>query len=147
MYCLKRDDGAEFRLDSGIWEVVLELAYVYGWRPAGTESPRTSAWRSRRGASDGLAWDARDYFSHESQRVARVDASALAQALQRAVQQIPDRLLPDDDGRGAVDTGSPATFPSRASVVAEGLSVRRKRSLHRFAVFARSGGFTIDGSE
>jgi hypothetical protein len=89
-------------------------------------------------------WDSHDYFSHESQRVGQHDASALAEAVLRALEDIPDRIAFRPEDRGAVGVGAPSPIPSRASAIADGLSVQRRSAMHRFVVFADRGGFTID---
>ena len=62
------------------WDALLQLAYCYGWRPAGT------------------TWDARDsyrytaYFANEGQFVTPSDAGAWADTLERAVNEIDDNF-------------------------------------------------------
>lgn len=142
-YRLTRDDGVKLDVDGGTWERALELAYLYGWKPAGTESPRTDGWRGRGPAP---MWDAQDYFSQQAQHVGTDDACALATAVASALRQIPDEAAP----RGRHTSPAPRTatspMPSRASAVSEGLSPTRKGVLRRFAAFATRGGFTIAGT-
>jgi hypothetical protein len=141
-YRLSRDDGARLDVHGSAWEAALELAYLYGWHPAGTETPQTDAWRNSRPSSAGPAlWDAQDYFSRQLQHVGQRDARALAQALDRALHQI------QDEGPAATRVHARASpMPSRATARAEGLSVSRRTAIGRLAAFANAGGFTIAGS-
>jgi hypothetical protein len=142
-YGLSRDDGVRLVVNGNDWEAALELAYLYGWKPAGTEAPRTDAWRNHRPSSVGaLVWDAKDYFTRHQQHVGPHDARALAQALQRAVVQI--ELPREESSAGAPTRSSPLS--SRATARAEGLSASRRKALGRLATFATEGGFTIAGA-
>jgi hypothetical protein len=143
VYRLTRDDGTELRLSGSIWEDALELGFLYGWRPVGTETPRTEAWRCRRDPARVSTWDSRDYFSHESQHVGEVDAHSLARAIQRALLQIPD--CGSERERSSVSDGKEADspVPTRASTIAAGMSSPRKNQMRDFAAFASDGGFTI----
>jgi hypothetical protein len=146
MYRLTRDDGVELRVSGSIWEAALELAYLYGWRPAGTQTPQTEAWRGRRLPSSAPAWDSQDYFSRESQRVGRDDARFLAEAVLRALLHIPDGGPRSEPAGIAAGTVHPSPMPSRASAVAEGLAVSKRNVMRRFAAFADCGGFKIDSA-
>ncbi len=132
-------------MSGGAWEAALELAFLYGWKPAGTNSPRTEAWKSRQAVNGAPVWDSQDYFSYESQRVGRADACALSQAILRAMGQIPDGGPTREDHRRPVGPILPSPIPSRASAIADGMSTYRRNVMRRFARFADSGGFTIDG--
>ena len=92
-YRLTRDDGAQIDVAGVVWESVLELAYRYGWRPTGTDAPRTSA-LSR--------WTRADYFSASSQYVRAVDARELGTAALRGDADrgggTPDREAKRDAG-------------------------------------------------
>jgi len=136
-YGLTRDDGAQLRVSGDAWESSLELAFLYGWRPVGTEAPRTAAWR-RSAESGGPAWD-HNYFTHESQHVTATDARALAEAVFRALRAVPDAA--SGVGPSATKKGSP--LPSRATASAAGLSLVRRRRIRGLALFAERGGFTI----
>jgi hypothetical protein len=141
VYRLKGDDGAELRMNDGIWESALELACLYGWKPAGTEAPRTAAWHGRRTAQGPATWNGRDYFSSESQHVADRDSRALADALRRALQQVETTPRVD-----AAVAGGGSPLPSRASARADGLSLSKRKSMSRLAEFAARRGFTIDAA-
>ena len=141
VYRLTRDDGTELRLSGSTWEDALELGFLYGWRPVGTETPQTEAWRTRRVLERPPTWDSRDYFSHESQHVGKMDANSLATAILRALLQIPDCVVRRDRAEAVSHATSPV--PTRASTIAAGMSSPRKNLMRDFAMFASSGGFTI----
>lgn len=140
-YRLTRDDGEEILVRGSTWESALELAFLYGWRPAGTETPPTGAWRSRR--ATGARWDSSDYFSHQSQHVGEADARALAKAVDSALLAIPDWSSNAAKGSAADACVARTPVPSRASAVADGLSDPRRNLVRKVAAFASRGGFTI----
>jgi hypothetical protein len=143
VYLLTRDDGEELRLSGGVWEAALELAYLFGWRPAGTEAPPAAGRRAGRSAARAGAWDRQDYFTLGSQHVAREDACALAAAVHCALARIPARAsCAGDRGRAAHDA-SRSPVPSRTSAIADGLSLSNRKLMSRFATFAARDGFTI----
>ncbi len=150
-YRLIRDDGKELRVHGGIWESVLELAYLYGWKPAGTEQPETEAWHLTRRRGPESTWEPRlwnscDYFSGESQHVGHEDARNLAKAVLRGLSNIPDRASSTAKSPSRHRTlyrhsnSGASTFPS----VVDEFSARRKSAARRVALFAERGGFTID---
>ena len=145
MYRLTRDDGAELCVSGNLWESALELGFLYGWKPVGTETPDTDAWRGRRPGLTSPVWDRSDYFSHHGQRVRAADARALSEAVLCALQHIPE-VGPDEDRPSIVETAPTSPVPSRASAVADGLSISKGKLMRRFAAFANAGGFTIGGS-
>jgi hypothetical protein len=141
VYRLIRDDGTELRVSGSVWEEALELGYLYGWRPVGTETPQTETWRARRVHAREPGWDSRDYFSHESQHVGVSDAHALSKAILRALIEIPEWSSERERHVLADNLSSPV--PTRASTIAAGMSSPRKSLMRDFAAFARCGGFTI----
>jgi hypothetical protein len=72
-----------------IWPVLLKLAQAYGWKPAGT----------RLYIGDGkdikrvIEWDG-NYLDMAGQIVMDEDAASLADALDRALPDIPDHEIP-----------------------------------------------------
>jgi len=138
VYRLTRDDGVVLLVNGTVWESALALGYVYGWRPAGTDRPQPGSSDQPR---DGAPWDSRDYFSCHSQHVGHADARALAMAVYEALLQIPGA----DRASGSAPAGPIATAHRRrqAAVIAEGLTLHRKRSMSRLVDFADRGGFTI----
>jgi hypothetical protein len=146
-YRLTRDDGVGLQVNGNAWETALELAYLYGWKPAGTDAPEAGSWLDQRTSTEALSWDRQDYFSHQSQRVGREDARALAGGVSRALADIADKASRLAVGREVFLEVIPAgCLPSRASALADGLSVTRRNTMSRLVAFASSGGFTIDGA-
>jgi hypothetical protein len=123
-YRLTRDDGAELDVPGSLWEVVLERAYLNGWRPSGTRAPWEADQRSPRVATIPDAslpktarWPESDYFSASSQHVYAEDAFELGTAVMRGhPRRAEEDFLPD---------------PKKEAV------------LSRVASFARIGGFVI----
>ena len=66
------------------WEKALDLARFYGWKPLGTRPPLTHDFRLLNADWPGT------YLTNDGQTVLREDALALAQALERAMDDIPD---------------------------------------------------------
>ena len=96
----------EFSFHTRAWQLVLTLGQWYGWQPAGTRAPDPAYFDDA--PVDPADWDGR-YFPPAGQVVTAEDARALADALERA---LPD--LPDDDAL----TGK--TIPRRQSREADG---------------------------
>jgi hypothetical protein len=72
------------------WAKALELAQLYGWKPLGTHPP------SHLDFYELLAeWDGR-YFTNDGQTVKAEDARALAAALERSLDDIPEENTPID---------------------------------------------------
>ena len=66
------------------WAKALELAQIYGWEPVGTRPPpRIDFYQLN------AEWDGR-YYTNDGQSVKAEDAYALAAALQRSLNDIPD---------------------------------------------------------
>lgn len=128
-YRLRRDDGAEHSLNGNVWEEALELAYLHGWRPAGTHAPDAGPRIRRRYESMPRAWDSQDYFSPDLQQVGSEDALALGTALFRSLGRAPVTTLPHAFG----DT-------------AGSMSAQRRRSFSKLAEFVSRGRFAIDGT-
>lgn len=157
MYRLTRDDGVELQMNGDLWESALELACLYGWTPAGTQTAQAVPRRAMPNVMSKALNLSRDYFSLESQHVGRGDARQLADAVLRALGHIPDgsaiapAVSAAAPGSAPVAGSAPAAvagsnaspIPSRASVFADGLTGHRRKVMSRFAEFAGRGGFTI----
>jgi len=91
--------GGYFRFSNYAWHAALELAHEYGWEPAGTEAPEVTVY-----APDGVIVDevgtrterqrytnwGGGYFTNEYQVVSDEDAANIADALERALDDVPD---------------------------------------------------------
>jgi hypothetical protein len=138
------------------WYFALELGHRYGWEPEGTTRPGADSWKpvGNRGPHRGeFAWY-NGYVVGNGRRVSAEDANNLADALERALPDIPDhdaaahkpraypmpaamaRMLhdlPDDD----------LPDPSQYVNAVEWFSGPRKRVLRDLIAFCRTGGFSV----
>jgi hypothetical protein len=93
MYIHLSGTGGKFDFSSLSWEMMLNLASEYGWEPAGTEP--APIYDARMEYSDGLefsepvGWGV-DCYTEDYQRVTDEDAANIADALERALVDIPD---------------------------------------------------------
>jgi hypothetical protein len=138
--------GGHQRFSHMSWHKVLDLACEYGWQPAGTELPR---WHDETGALieqwslDANEWDG-GYSSNDGQYVTDEDAAHIADALQRALEDIPDF----DTGERWAEYG-PAdqlTDPLARALMMPSLeffSGEAKQHVRDFIAFCRAGGFCI----
>ena len=83
-YDLQNEKGNTFRWNVWGYSPVLSLAEVYGWKPKGTV---LNNWESGEIETD---WDGK-YFSNDGQVVTAEDASDMAKALSKALEDIPDK--------------------------------------------------------
>ena len=146
--------GGTERISHESWCKVLELAYQYGWKPQGTEPPQ---WCDADGEPcKQLYWDPDEwngsYFTNDHQWVARQDAANIADALERALDDIPDfatdekwvELPPSDPLVGALVEQGLEVFghdPSLSPV--DFFSGEGKQHVNDFIKFCRAGGFYI----
>jgi hypothetical protein len=143
VYVLTHADGRDLHVTAVIWEAALALAFAYGWVPAGTGSPTTVAWQNARQMAGLRVWDRQDYFSRHSQHVERKDARELAGAVLRGLLFLPGtQVAREPEAQGPKETVGGAR--SAALQVAVGMTERRRSLLRSVALFADSGGFTID---
>jgi hypothetical protein len=78
------------RLSKETWSRILSLARFYGWQPLGTLPPFIHNLRKPiNGGGANSAWDG-TYLRNEGQVVQTEDALALADALLRSLDDIPD---------------------------------------------------------
>ena len=129
------------------WRKLLQTAEKHGWQPSGTEPP----WYYE----DPTEWEG-GYFSNDGQYVTEADAKNIADALQRAEDELSDTNQNQTPEETAADqliseTGSDE-FPSpqhramfeKISVMLYGQYGETGESLtRRFIKFCRGGGFTI----
>ncbi len=125
-----------------VWDQTLALARMYGWRPAGTRPPKD--WPEE---SEGRAWSG-SYVLNGGQTVAREDASHLADALERALDDIPDhyaawpKAVEGKDGGPLIPVNPAASRLERVQPL-EALSGENKAALAEFIAFCRQGAFEI----
>ena len=121
------------------WENVLALAEMYGWRPAGTLPPQPEAVGEPAGAWNG------NYFLNDGQTVTAEDAGNLADALERALADIPNhdaaghKTTKVKTWTGVVQT----VLPGAKISPLEALSGPHKSSVREFIAFCRQGSFEV----
>ena len=84
-HLLHRSDGNSFAVDTDLWLAALDLAAVFGWRPAGTLATDVE----ELAAEDPLVYDRPD-----GRRVVAEDAKQLAHFLERGLDAVPDEMVP-----------------------------------------------------
>lgn len=78
--------GKDFdTMDPFAYGKLLELAHKFEWKPQGTISPER--WNPGWAGKD---WDPYQYVTNDGQTVTDEDALAIAEALERALKEIPD---------------------------------------------------------
>jgi hypothetical protein len=144
---LYRTDGESFQLEYfGIWEKLLALAHIYGWQPAGTDQPLM--WQDD---ADTGRWSG-GYDHYLGEQVRDEDAQALADALERALPDLPDVTMPDRvfetemeeiDREGQISISYYIIEPNTALNLFEVFGGQYKQELMAFINFCRQGGFQI----
>ena len=125
--------GGRFRFDIFRWSAVLTLARNNGWEPTGTILEDDPDWQGH-------------YDTNDGQLVTAVDAGRLADALERALPDIPNHDALEHKTRG-VDL--PGLGPTRLIDAREHLSSvelfsgDRKEQLRKFILYCRAGSFQI----
>jgi hypothetical protein len=151
--------GGIERFNNTSWCKMLELAYEYGWKPAGTEPGQW--FNSETGevdeqmSPDPDEWDG-NYFTNDFQWVTDEDAAHIADALERALDDIPD-FDTDEKWVNYGPTNVP-TSPVERSLVEQGLAVsgpngllspleyfsgEAKQRVRDFIAYCRAGAFFI----
>src|SRR5215211_4100011 len=152
---LKGAGGIE-RFSNTSWRKILELAYEYGWKPQGTEPGQ---WYDENGelckqlSPDPDTWSG-TYFSNECQWVTEEDAANIADALQRALDDIsdfdtdekraeygPGELPTSLIERSLVERGSVVNAPNASLSPVEYFSGEAKQRVRDFIRFCRAGEF------
>ncbi len=130
------DSGAYLRFSPSGWALALTLAEQYGWQPEGTTLAESA---------EGSANWSGEYATNEGQRVAASDATALAEACARALNDPAyAEVVADtwDELQEYVDAQLPGTMPPRA--VDPDLAQKFRGRLEELIAFARSGSFIIE---
>jgi hypothetical protein len=157
--------GGEISFNIFAWAKVLDLAQQYGWEPAGTEAPDFEVKDEDGNVDHELSeqlscraedWDG-NYSTNDFQSVTEHDAANIADALERALDDIPDfdanektkeYTLDDPPANAAAravlaGTGGPLVGPDDSLDPREFLGGQEKRKVRDFISFCRAGGFLI----
>lgn len=95
---ISNGNGEVLRFPSAYWAKLLELAYEYGWQPAGTElgglesvddTADDDPFHHAALAEQNGGWNG-TYTSNDGQLITAEDANAIAEALERALNDSPD---------------------------------------------------------
>ena len=100
--------AGSFRMSNSGWPEVLAIAEAYGWKPAGTRPPR--------GSKPG-GWDG-GYRTNDGQVVTKVDASALAAALDDALKDDLQRAPGKAPPQSVTDSERQQAFEKLAGIAA-----------------------------
>ncbi len=137
-YDLSNTAGGYVRFTGSGWDLALAVARHHGWKPAGI--PRPASWKDEDGP-----WED-EYWMNAGQQVTPEDASALAEALDRAVaspdfidsvQRIKSQL------NDSVAEQCPQWTDDLQWITPDQASQFRVR-LIEFAAFAHQGPFVIE---
>jgi hypothetical protein len=129
--------GGAFRFPNHGWRAVLALAHDYGgWVPAGTQAPRFD---------DGPPEDdwSGTYFSNDYQRVTAEDARNLAEALERALPDVPREKTWPRKVLRAVDGRESEGMPDDLNPLEHFSGPQGRQYLEAFIRFCRAGEFVI----
>lgn len=136
---LNSAEGGTRRFSQSTWSSMLKLAYLYGWKPLGTEpggwiDPDTGPWYHP------VSWDG-NYTSNDLQWVTEEDAARIAEALENALEDIPDH----DVGETTVEYGPKMVFtgPGVPGGLLEYFSGAGKQRVRDFVAFCRVGAFFL----
>jgi hypothetical protein len=124
-----------FRFDVSEWKRLLELARGHGWEPMGTESPDLEPDFSPRKDWDG------SYFSNDYQTVTAEDARNLADALERAIADLPNRHAKDAEEKSS--KGAPEATGVSASPNQWLSDQAERKRIREFIRYCRAGEFVI----
>jgi hypothetical protein len=140
--------GREFHWSSKSWLNLLELARRYGWSPAGTK-PDMDYEKKRNPDWNDSEWDG-SYFWGRYQIVTEEDALNLAEALEKALPDIPRegpthklRIATYDQPEGDPITGR-GLKPGETLNILEWFSGSPKERIAAFIRFLRAGAFRIE---
>jgi hypothetical protein len=148
------------------WRLLLELALGHGWRPAGTleREPEEEDGEEEKVELDAAEYEVpRDdpvagalaalfptadpvlgsYFFNEGRRVTAADARALADALERALPDVPDHDALKDKAFYHPSLPGVPLLDARTPVNPFEWFSGKKKVLRSFITFCRRGGFEI----
>lgn len=156
---LVNEKGVSFRFSLVGWSKVLNLANMYGWKPAGTiidfdvHLPQNPTPEEKAKSEARLReWDG-TYFTNDQQLVTKEDALAIAAALEQSLGDIPenDEDIPDQNiYSSTIQTTSPYPFENQIDGILQAVKNELgdfphnapNRNLHPFEYF---GGHNKQG--
>jgi len=148
-----RGMGGCFRFSHEDWRNALELARMHGWEPMGTVAPNISRMftteQEEKLGAEGIArkqaefeakWERYNYFSNSGQNVSEEDAHNLADAVEKALEDIP-RHRAREGGAGWLP--QPIEKNPKANLVEYFSGSEGREHLEKFVTFCRAGAFCI----
>ena len=143
--------GSYHHFNMTSWRYVLGLAHSYGWQPAGTEPPSMTVYYVDGTVDERLTaqyaelaedWNRYDYFTNSFQQVTDEDAANLADALERALTDVPEeRTVAMRAASQPPHRGVPLDVVEHLTPL-DWFSGERER-LEEFISYCRAGGFRI----
>lgn len=139
------------RANISLWPRILNLAFIYGWIPKGTITDKSR--------NPDKPWDG-NYLSNYGQCVTAEDASEIAEALEKAILEIPGVNITDEDDPliSRISTGmTPEAFidslfqdanyditqDNKSELLSYFSHPAYKQRLKEFIYYCRVGSFTI----
>jgi hypothetical protein len=110
------------------WERLLKLGKCFGWKPAGTKPPA------------GIDNWGGNYIGKDGQPVTDEDATALAAALAKALDDIPE----EDAMGGKMASNDRIKNIAHGNLLDCFSGTERKQTIREFIAFCRMGRFTIN---
>ena len=148
-----KNDSIHF--NSWGWEKILCLAAKYGWQPEGSHAPHNGRIEGDdylRADRHWRQWNANhtiadSYMTNDYQIVSAADAIGIANALQKALVDIPDedviRLTPNPELEAALKKSEiPRPLPPDTPLT-HCFSGTGKRTVEEFIEFCKGGEFVI----
>lgn len=142
-------DGSTLRVSDASWLMALYLARGAGWKPGGTAEPDNWPDVAPARGPDGLPapWRPGIYAPWLGQRLSDEDADRLADALERAMDDIPDHDAMAHKVCMQIETNDGRRWrmiaPDAVVMPFEYFSGNNKRKLWRLIRICRLGGFTL----
>ena len=133
--------GGQLELPAANWKRALDLARAYGWKPEGTDPPDIRD-QDDDPACDWSGWSG-TYTECEYQHVRAEDAANLADALELALLDIPQRSVIERDAPGVFSGVRGVSVPREENPIEWFYRPARRAELVRLMEFCRAGGFEI----
>ncbi len=127
------------------WSKILTLAQQYGWQPMGTEAPGPLPELEGESPSENNDWRDWDgnYLTNDFQSVTAEDATNIAAALERVVEDIPDHDAMEDKVKFIQDQRVFDWDTACNASPVEWFSGRGKQAVQQFIAFCKAGEFCI----
>ena len=141
---LSNGHGGSLGFNHFLWSKILTLALDHGWEPLGTKPSVALAHEYPDIAHTDETWDG-NYTSNDLQEVTAQDALNIAKALERSLEDFPERIKipPKSDWDSESGTLLVAREEAEKMNPLEVFAGGGKKYVQDFVNFCRQGGFTI----